>query len=319
MSEQKEIVRIAAKGDGVTDDGEHYAGTAPGDLVARDGSITAGPHRVTPPCRHFSECGGCQLQHIDEVALHQFVTDRVVLAAQGQELQAETLLPTHLSPPLSRRRANLHAMPSGKKITLGYNEHRSRKIFDLRECPVLRPELFALVQPLRDYLAGNRPKRLVEISLTLTDQGVDCAISGLEVEGLSATEKLLEFAQANGLARLTLDQGFGADTFYEPQPVTVSLSGIATPFPTGAFLQATQDGEDVLSSDAIAMLDGVGATADLFAGLGTFSFALAGPRKVLSVEAARDPYLACKQAAERAQLPVFPGASRPVPQSVASG
>jgi 23S rRNA (uracil1939-C5)-methyltransferase len=45
--------------------------------------------------------------------------------------------------------------------------------------------------------------------------------------------------------------------------------------------------------------------ADLFSGLGTFSFALAkAGAKVLSVEAARDPHLACKMAAGQAQLPV---------------
>jgi 23S rRNA (uracil1939-C5)-methyltransferase len=45
--------------------------------------------------------------------------------------------------------------------------------------------------------------------------------------------------------------------------------------------------------------------ADLFSGLGTFAFALAGPQtKVLAAEAARDAHLACKAAAGRVGLPV---------------
>jgi 23S rRNA (uracil1939-C5)-methyltransferase len=45
--------------------------------------------------------------------------------------------------------------------------------------------------------------------------------------------------------------------------------------------------------------------SDLFAGLGTFAFALAGPdTKVLAVEAARDAHLACKAAAARTGKPV---------------
>ena len=44
--------------------------------------------------------------------------------------------------------------------------------------------------------------------------------------------------------------------------------------------------------------------ADLFAGLGTFSFALAGEAKVLAAEAARDAHLACKAAAGRSGRPV---------------
>lgn len=305
MAEQKEIIRIAAKGDGITADGEYHSGTAPGDQIMPDGRVLPGPHRVAPPCRHFRECGGCQLQHLDEASLRQFVTDRVVLATKSQNLQPETLLPTHLSPSQSRRRASIHAILAGKKVVMGYNHHRSRKLFDLHKCPVLRPELFALIKPLRAYLTNNRPRALLEISLTLTDQGVDCAISGLDMEGLTATESLLDFAKAHSLARLTLDQGFGPENFYEPQPVTVGLSEVATPFPCGAFLQPTQDGEAILTSDALAMLEGCGPIADLFAGLGTFSFALAGPRNVLSVEAARDAHLACKTAAGRAQKPVF--------------
>ncbi|PHP39840.1 RNA methyltransferase, partial [Salmonella enterica subsp. enterica serovar Dublin] len=45
--------------------------------------------------------------------------------------------------------------------------------------------------------------------------------------------------------------------------------------------------------------------ADLFAGLGTFAFSLAGPgRKVLAAEAARDAHLACQSAARVTGRPV---------------
>ncbi len=53
-------------------------------------------------------------------------------------------------------------------------------------------------------------------------------------------------------------------------------------------------------------LEGQPFVADLFSGLGTFALALAGPQtKVLAAEAARDAHLACKSAADKAQLPVF--------------
>ncbi|QYU67218.1 hypothetical protein J4558_20070 [Leptolyngbya sp. 15MV] len=51
-------------------------------------------------------------------------------------------------------------------------------------------------------------------------------------------------------------------------------------------------------------LEGAGRVADLFAGLGTFAFALAQGRTVTAVEAARDAHLACRTAAGRARLPV---------------
>ncbi len=77
MTETDLIVRIAARGDGVTADGRHVAGGVPGDHVAADGTLVAGPNRAVPVCRHFGKCGGCQLQHVSEAALADFVRERV--------------------------------------------------------------------------------------------------------------------------------------------------------------------------------------------------------------------------------------------------
>ncbi len=305
MSTSEIIERIAARGDGVTASGRHVPGGVPGDTVAGDGSLAPGPHHVTPPCRHFPTCGGCQLQHADEEALRRFVTDRVTNAAEGQGLAMGELLPTHLSPPRTRRRATLHAMRTAKGAVLGFREGGAHRIVDMQECHILLPELFALAAPLRALVGAHGERQPVDIDLTLADQGVDCMIKGIAAEGLAATEALLDFARDHALARLSLDRGYGPETVWEPEPLTVTVGGVAVAFPQGSFLQPTRDGEDVLVSDARAYLDGASTIADLFSGLGTFAFALSGPRKVLAVEAARDAHLACKATANARQAPVL--------------
>jgi 23S rRNA (uracil1939-C5)-methyltransferase len=302
VSEPEEIVRVAAKGDGVTASGRHVRFSAPGDVVSADGALLPGPHHATPPCRHFGTCGGCQLQHLDEEALGAFVRDRVVNAAGGQRLAPETVAPVHLSPPRTRRRATLHAANGGGRPLIGFREASSHRIVDMRECHVLAPELFALVEPLRRMLGGRRGKYALSIELTLVDQGVDCAISGMELDGLEQTEALLEFCREQRLARLMLDQGFGPEAFWEPEPVTVTLSGVPVAFPSGAFLQATRDGEAALAGAAHEWLGRAERVADLFSGLGTFAFSL--DASVLAAEAARDAHLACRLAAARAQKPI---------------
>ena len=309
LNDTNTIIRIAAKGDGVTGDGRYVPGAAPGDVLREDGALERGANYAVPPCKHFGSCGGCQLQHLGDAALAGFVGDRVVHAALGQGLVAEKIAPTHLSPPASRRRASLHAARVSGRIALGYREAGSHKIVDLQECPVLAPELSALFAPIRKLLARRDGRVAVDVEMTLADQGADLALKGLTVEGLAQTEAMLDFARDNGLARLTLDQGFGAEALWEPLPVTITLAGVAVPLPPGAFLQATQDAEVVLAGAAREWLSGVGAVADLFSGLGTFAFALthSGAKsgtKVLAVEADREAHMACKAAAGRAQLPI---------------
>jgi 23S rRNA (uracil1939-C5)-methyltransferase len=97
---------------------------------------------------------------------------------------------------------------------------------------------------------------------------------------------------------LTIDQGFGPETHYEPVPTTISLSGIPVPLSPVAFLQATADGEAALVA-AVRQAVGSGKrVADLFAGIGTFTFAFDG--QVYAAEAARDAISALKSAAGRA-------------------
>jgi 23S rRNA (uracil1939-C5)-methyltransferase len=305
VSHSEPIIRLAAKGDGVTASGRHVAGAVPGDVVDESGHVTPGPHHVAPACRHFGTCGGCQLQHTDDAALADFVKDRVVNAAKGQGLEPEELLPVHLSPPHSRRRAGLHGLRTARGAALGYREGGSHRIVDLAECPVLHPALAALIAPLRAFVAAHGPKGMVGIDLTLADQGVEASLVHFPLDGLGPTEAALDFARDQGLARLSFDQGYGAETIWEPDPATVTLAGVAVPLPPGAFLQATADAEAQMVADAAEWLSGARIVADLFAGLGTFAFGLRADRKVLAVEAERAAHLACKAAGAQADARVL--------------
>ena len=297
MSATEPIVRIASRGDGVTASGRHVSMTAPGDLVGVDGAITPGPHRQQPPCRHFPECGGCQLQHVDDAAYADFLADRISWALSAQGIAAPDLRPAHLSPPCSRRRAALSAARQGHRILLGFKEEGSHRIVDMRECHILRPELFALVAPLRELLRVVMGRRQATVRLTLADQGLEVLLEGVDADGLEAAEALTALAQTHALARLAVDSGYGPETRWEPEPVTVTLGGVPVSFPANSFLQATQDGETALVEAVREALGPARTAADLFAGLGTFALALEG--KVVAAEAGRDAAIALQAAAHR--------------------
>jgi len=305
MTDAAIITRIAAKGDGVTVDGRHVPMSAPGDRICDDGGLEHGVHHVTPSCRHYPLCGGCQLQHLDEESLATYVRDRVAGALAGQDVAAGRVHSAYLSPPRTRRRAALRAARFGKKMMFGFSSENSHRIVDMQMCDILHPSLFALVEPLRALLApmvGDR--RAVYARLTLVDQGVDVLLEGVSADGLEAAERLTDFANMHGLARLSVDDGYGAQTRYEPEPATISFGGVAVGFPPYAFLQATADGEAALLDAVRPALEGAGIWADLFSGLGTFALSLGEGRKVYAAEAARDLVLAMKGAINSTQRQV---------------
>ena len=295
------VVRIAARGDGVTASGRHIPFAVPGDVLRDDGTLEHGPGHQVPPCRHFPDCGGCQLQHLTDAAYADYCVSRVAGALVQHGLETE-IRPPHLSSPRTRRRATLRALKAGGQVLIGFNEAGSNRIVNMMECHILHPRLFELVEPLRALLAAILPpRRTSEIQLALSDQGPDLALKGVNVAGLEVVEVLTAFCERHRLARLSLDEGYGAETRFEPQPVTVTLGGVPVALPVGAFLQATTDGEAVLV-EAVREAAGSGRIADLFAGLGTFALSLEG--QVVAAEASRDAVLALKSAAGRSGRPL---------------
>ncbi len=296
----KQIIRLAARGDGVDQDGGYHKNAIPGDRIDEAGIIMPGPNRQPAACRHFGKCGGCQLQHVNDAVYADFATDRITEALKAQGLDLPEMRAPHLSPPYTRRRASFRAMKLGRRVVLGFAEAKSHQLVDLAECAILHPDLVTLIAPLRRMLATVlRDKRPSDVRMTLTDQGADVLISGVSVEGLAATEALSDFARAQHLARLSVDEGFGAEPRWEPAPVTITLGGVAVNLPEGAFLQATKDGEAALVTAVGEALGSATSIADLFAGLGTFALAQDGP--VHAVEGARDAALALQQAANAAR------------------
>jgi 23S rRNA (uracil1939-C5)-methyltransferase len=133
---------------------------------------------------------------------------------------------------------------------------------------------------------------------------VDVAIDGVAVEGLAAHEALTEFAQTHSLARLAIDEGYGSEPRWEPEPVTTTIDGVAVGLPIKSFLQATADGAHALTDAVREVVGDAPTVADLFAGLGTFAVPASATARVLAVEGARDAALALRMAANRSGRPI---------------
>jgi 23S rRNA (uracil1939-C5)-methyltransferase len=306
MTDNDIILRVAARGDGVTSDGRYVAHAAPGDRLDPEGGLIHGPHHIAPACQHFPICGGCQLQHVDDESLEKFVSDRVVHALATQGVAAEEIMPTHVSPAHARRRVAVRSAWAGKHLHLGFSTEKSHRIIDLAQCDVMAPALFALLEPLREFLGPRLNRaRQVQIKLVIVDQGIDVLIENWIANDLDAHEAMSEFAAANNIARLSLDEGYGPVTFWEPEPVTVTLGGVPASYTPYGFLQATDDGEAALVASVTSIVGDAKNIADLFAGFGTFCLSLPEARKYYAAEADREPIQALKLAAAKSKRTVF--------------
>lgn len=301
----QEIVRLAARGDGVTADGRFVVGAAVGDRVtfAPGGPvITPGPGHAEPPCRHFPDCGGCALQHIPDDDYAAFVADRIARVLDSVGVPVGDMRPVALSPPHSRRRASLRAVRARGKhgeLTLGFNAEGSHRIVDVTECHVLRPELFALIAPLRTLLKAALPEgQGAGVTMTLADTGVDLLLANVAADRLDRIERLTDFAAAHDLARLAVEGPAGVETLVEARPPLLTMGGVGVVLPPAPFLQATADGEAALVAAVLECVGAAGRVADLFCGLGTFALPLSRTARVTAADAA-GPALAALQAAAR--------------------
>ncbi len=250
--------------------------------------LEPGPGRGGPSCGHFGVCGGCTLQHMADNAYAAWKIALVHATLARVRLDDAPFAPLARTSAGGRRRARLAALKRGGKIWLGFNERLSHRLVDLAACPVLTPRLEALLAPLRAVLAAVLPDGGgCDAVVTDVEGGLDLLLVGPPALNLVARERLVAFAEASDVARLSW-QPTGQPDSAEPvawrSPVTIRFAGVPVAPAPGAFLQASAAGEAALVA---AVIEGVGDAqriADLFAGLGTFSLPLAQRAAVHAVE-----------------------------------
>jgi 23S rRNA (uracil1939-C5)-methyltransferase len=270
--ETLDIIALGDRGEGIarTDVGAVFVPfTAPGDRVraTRDGArgelveiVSPGPDRIAAFCPHFGACGGCQVQHIAAPAYRAWKRELVVHALERAGIDAEvgSMVDAHGA---GRRRATLHGVP-GKA---GFMALRSHDIHDLDRCPILVPALAAAPDITRAFAAALGP---CDVALTATPLGLDVSITA---KAPRSSAKLPDLARRFDLARIALN----GELMVNQRSPHVTIETVDVPLPIASFLQATELAETVLGDMVRDAAKGAKAVADLFCGIGPFTFRLA--------------------------------------------
>lgn len=295
------IDHVGALGDGVAESAGgrlHIPFTAPGDRVRAQPAgkgkaqlveiLEPGPARVAPVCTHFGRCGGCAMQHLSADFIADWKRQRVVDALVRERLDDVPVDRTVSVAAGTRRRATLAATRVGKRVLLGFAERASHRLVDLAECPVMRPELVALIPALRTLLpALLNPGEEADFALTSSDTGTDCIMIRARALSLADREALAAFAEANGLARIAWRAGPAkpAEPVAARNAPTIRLGERTVPLSAGTFLQPSVEGQAKLTELVLRELGGAGgAIVDLFCGLGTFALPLANSATVMAYD-----------------------------------
>lgn len=251
--------------------------------------LTPAATRAQPFCPYINDCGGCSLQHM---AVNEQRALKARTLAQLFSRQGITNLPepewlTDSATQGYRRVARLSIRLQGKGVALGFRRSQSHQLVEIEHCGVLRPQLSALIAPLRTLLnALKATKQLGHIELYDASEGV--AILLRHTGSLSAhdLELLVSFAQSRDLA-LFLQDDNSRRPLHVPFSLYYQIDNIKLSFTPGDFIQINGplNGQLVAKAqDWLAPTPNY-TVLDLFCGVGNFSLPLAAAgHAVIGVE-----------------------------------
>lgn len=236
--------------------------------------LSDSPQRQAPHCPHFGVCGGCQQQHAS-IELQQH-SKRAALARLMKH-EVDDIIAA--SPWGYRRRArlSLNYQPKSQQLQMGFRKANTNDIVDVVQCPVLVPDLEALLPAVRTCLTGLKSQRqLGHVELVLADNGPVMILRHTAALPAGDREKLERFSQTHDLALYLAPQSEILEHIRGEAPWYTS-DGLRLMFSPRDFIQVNDGVNQQMVQTALAWLDiqPQDRVLDLFCGMGNFTLPLA--------------------------------------------
>ena len=268
-----------------------------------DSIIEPSPHRVPPPCPHFTRCGGCHYQHTTYE--HQLEIKKEILRESLRRM-AKLELPfdieVHPSPPWNYRNRSRLQVQTNPAFAAGYFKMASHDLLAVEECPISSPLINRGIASLwQSGRAGKVPEgvREVEFFVNADDTQLLVDVSCAREARRAAMREWAEDFRA------AMPEIAGVVAFREPNPgdrkasaqeILVTVGDAFLTYQTqrasyrvsaGSFFQTNRHLTDELVKIVTAGQSGKLAL-DLYAGVGLFSTALASDfHHIVSVESSQ--------------------------------
>jgi len=277
--------------------------------------ITRSPHRVEPRCRHFGECSGCSLQHLD--ADSQIATKQRVLTENFERIGKVT--PQQWLPPLTdqswgyRRKGRLSVRNVVKKgrVLVGFREESNHAfVADVQQCEVMHPALGPKIGLLAELINGmDAASDIPQIEFAAGDDTMALVFRHMQPLSESDLAKLTAFGQRHDLA-IFLQPGGNSSVhplwpenprlaFRIPSADT-AIDDVELEFQPLDFVQVNAGMNVRMMARTMELLDPqpTDRVLDLFCGLGNFTLPIA--RRVAEVVGVEGEHGLVERAAQNA-------------------
>lgn len=231
-------------------------------------------HKI--PCPYFHQCGGCDFLDLSE--------------QDYKKLKQQTLAENYPNVewiwvgPHSRRRINLQV---SKKNEVGFFTKKSNQIVEIENCFVAEKAISQLISPLKIFLKKQQQNLFTKVSVTLFDNGLDLIFSAQREPEFTQIQKIISFAKENNL-NATLKIKNHAAPIFLTRKNQIFFEEFHIDLDAEIFIQATKSGLQAIVKiirDFLIKENSAMAIADIYAGFGAYSFAIADLAKsVLAFE-----------------------------------
>jgi 23S rRNA (uracil1939-C5)-methyltransferase len=276
--------------------------------------ITPSQHRVTPRCRHFGECGGCSLQHMDAAA--QIHAKQRVLADNFARIGK--VEPKHWLEPLTdapwgyRRKGRLSVrhVPKKERVLVGFRQEANpRFVAEITHCEVLHPSLGPKIGLLAEMISGlDAARDIPQVEFAGGDDGIALVFRHMNPLSEGDRAALVAFGQEHGFAIYLQPGGVSSVHLLWPEQSHLAFriaAGEGVPdveleFRPLDFVQVNAGMNAKMMARALELLDPqpTDRVLDLFCGLGNFTLPIA--RRVAEVVGVEGEHGLVERAAENA-------------------
>jgi 23S rRNA (uracil1939-C5)-methyltransferase len=266
--------------------------------------ISPSPHRRTPPCPYFSDCGGCpwqQVQYKEQLkAKQQSVEDAIRRIGKLTGFETRPILPSPLDHHYRRRiRLQCH-----KEKRIGFFRAGSHDLIEIESCLIADNALNRLIEPVRRWIkdlttplehieivTGDEPEQIVAVAK---------ASGALAERDYLLCERLVE--QSGGLAGLVLDDGNRRATWGRTTISVTVEKDVCLQVDGDVFTQINPAGNRQIISELLAAGEfrNQDRVLELYSGAGNFTLSIA--KRTLEVVAVEGYHPAIESGKRSAQL-----------------